>query len=265
MESIVAGTSNSNISVCMATYNGAAFIDEQVGSILAQLSPQDELIVVDDCSTDGTIRRLEEYRDPRIFIHRNERNLGCVPSFQRAIGLAKNPILLLADQDDRWLDGRVRRLVDALNESGALLVTSNSNYMDGDGRPIEYPIKKLHSRDSRRHFRNIATLFLAGASYYGCAMAFRRELSALVLPMPRFVEAHDLWIALGCNLVRSNLHLDAETLTRRIHGRNLTNMRRSLFLKLRSRVFFARALVVLAGRFLLRPAVRRDLRRATVQ
>ena len=43
------------ISVCMATYNGAKYIKEQLESILCQLSEDDEVIVSDDGSTDGTI------------------------------------------------------------------------------------------------------------------------------------------------------------------------------------------------------------------
>ena len=41
------------VSVCMATYNGERFLHAQMRSILDQLSPLDEIIVVDDCSTDG--------------------------------------------------------------------------------------------------------------------------------------------------------------------------------------------------------------------
>jgi glycosyltransferase involved in cell wall biosynthesis len=239
-----------NVSVCMATYNGAAYVEEQVNSILEQLSAADELIVIDDCSGDDTVALLERSGDPRIVIHRNEVNRGHVYSFEKAIALARNPVVLLADQDDRWLSGRVRLLVEALRESGALVVTSNSNYMGADGRTTEHFVRRLHATDSRRHLKNIVGIFLGTASYYGCAMAFRRELVALILPVPHFVESHDLWIALASNLVRSNAHVDADTLTRRIHGKNLSTSRRSLLRKLRTRLKFLRSLAVLAGRYL---------------
>ena len=54
------------ISVCMATYNGAAFIDAQLESILMQLDAEDEVIVVDDGSTDETIARINQHNDSRL-------------------------------------------------------------------------------------------------------------------------------------------------------------------------------------------------------
>ncbi len=56
------------ISVCMAAYNGARFIREQVDSILPQLGAEDELIVSDDGSTDGTLEIIESNADPRIVV-----------------------------------------------------------------------------------------------------------------------------------------------------------------------------------------------------
>jgi glycosyltransferase involved in cell wall biosynthesis len=244
----------------MATYNGAAFLEEQITSILEQLTAEDEVVVVDDCSTDATVSMLEGRRDPRISVHRNERNRGHVASFARAIALARHPVILLSDQDDRWVAGRARLLVEALADSGALVVTSNSNYMDGEGRPIDCPIPPLRGHDSNRNLGNILRIFLGRASYYGCAMAFRRDIVALILPMPGVASSHDLWIALASNLVGSNLHLDAVTLTRRIHGRNVTTSRRSILGKLYIRWLHGCSLIILASRYLFRPGIRRRLR-----
>lgn len=254
------GQPGSRISVCMATYNGAAYLDEQVTSILEQLAPEDEVIVVDDCSTDNTVSMLESRRDPRLSVHRNERNRGHVFSFARAIALARHPIILLSDQDDRWVAGRARLLVDALENSNALVVTSNSNYMDGEGIPIDFPVPVLRGQDSNRYVWNIVGIFLGRASYYGCAMAFRKDIVPLILPMPGVASSHDLWIALASNLIASNLHLDAVTLTRRIHGRNLTTSRRSIFSKLYIRWLHGCSLMVLASRYAFNADVRRSLR-----
>ena len=59
------------ISVCIATYNGEAYIAEQVDSILSQLSDEDEIIISDDHSTDRTLQILRSYNDPRIPIYTN--------------------------------------------------------------------------------------------------------------------------------------------------------------------------------------------------
>ena len=54
------------ISVCIATYNGARYIAEQLASIVKQLSAEDEVVVSDDGSTDGTIDIVRSFNDRRI-------------------------------------------------------------------------------------------------------------------------------------------------------------------------------------------------------
>ena len=240
----------------MATYNGAAFIEEQVTSILEQIGPTDELILDDDGSTDRTVEVLEGFSDERIVIHRNGVNRGHVYSFQKAISLSHHPIIVLADQDDRWLGGRLTLLVEALEQSGAMVVSSNSDYMDTYGRPTRHHVHRLVARDSRHYLGNIVRIFAGRAGYYGCTMAFRRELIPLILPMPRFVESHDLWIALASNLIGSNAHVERSTLVRRIHGQNASLARRSFAKKLRSRAIFLWSLAVLVGRYRQWPSSR---------
>jgi glycosyltransferase involved in cell wall biosynthesis len=237
------------VSICMATYNGSAFIEEQVTSILEQLASTDELVLVDDGSTDRTVEVLERFHDDRIVLHRNNVNRGHVYSFQKAIALSRHPIVVLADQDDRWLGGRLTLLVDALEKSGAMVVSSNSDYMDTHGKPIEHSVHRLFARDSHDHLGNIVRIFVGRAGYFGCTMAFRRELIPLILPMPRCVESHDLWIALASNLIGSNAHIERSTLVRRIHGQNASLARRSLAKKLRSRAIFLWSLGVLLRRY----------------
>jgi glycosyltransferase involved in cell wall biosynthesis len=252
--------STSGVSICMATYNGSAFIEEQVKSILEQLASTDELVLVDDGSSDHTVDVLERLQDGRIVIHRNGANRGHVYSFQKAIALSRHPIIVLADQDDRWLGGRLTLLIAALETSGAMVVSSNSDYMDTHGRPIHHHVHRLWARDSRRYVRNILRIFVGKSGYWGCAMAFRRELLPLILPMPRFVESHDLWIALASNLIGSNAHVERSTIVRRIHGQNASLARRSVVKKLRSRAIFLWSLGVLLSRYRHWPKTRESQR-----
>src|SRR4051812_45092837 len=95
------------ISVCMATFNGEKYVARQLESIFGQLSSSDELVIVDDCSTDGTVETIKCFNDPRLILHINERNRREVYSFSRAIQLAKGGMIFMADQDDVWIDGRL--------------------------------------------------------------------------------------------------------------------------------------------------------------
>jgi len=237
------------ISVCMATYNGEKYIFEQMASILAQLTPDDEVIIVDDFSTDGTVKILQGINDSRIKIYLNNRNRGHVFSFARAISLAANEIIFLADQDDIWLAGRVSLMVRKLLDTGALIVSSNYELMDGHGARIKRAVNiDLKSEDSSKYVKNILKIFMGTANYFGSAMAFRKEIVPLILPIPSFVILHDIWIALAGNLMGSNVHLDEKTLKRRLHDNNFTNPNRSIFTKIKYRFIFGLSIIVLLFR-----------------
>lgn len=238
------------ISVCMATYNGARYVERQLRSILEQLGPGDEVVIVDDCSRDDTVSVIEKIGDPRIRLERNARNRREIYSFGRAIELSRNKIIFTADQDDVWVPGRAALMVRRLEESGAALVTSNFTWMDEDERPIVVEFDGVQAAQSAHHRANIRDIFIGKTNYFGCAMAFRRSLLPFIVPIPDYVESHDLWIALAANLIGSNLHIEDATLRKRRHSSNATSTvsSRSLYLKLRSRVAFARSLMELRVR-----------------
>ena len=242
-----------SISVCMATYNGAAYVLKQLKSILVQLDPNDEVIVVDDCSTDKTVETIRSIGDPRISLHQNDRNWGEVHSFSRAISLARNDFIFLSDQDDIWIAKRAELMKRKLVESGCWVLSSNLEWIDTEETKIDVPYDGVAWANSRKHLSNITDIFIGKTNYFGCAMAIRREIIPLVVPIPKFVESHDLWIALASNLARSNLHIDQATLLKRKHGRNATSTvsTRSLLRKFWSRVIFALSLMALIGRLRL--------------
>jgi glycosyltransferase involved in cell wall biosynthesis len=237
------------VSICMATYNGERYIEPQVRSILAELEEGDEIVVVDDASSDRTVELLAGIGDSRIRVVRNQRNQGVNRTFEHALSLGTKDILFLADQDDVWTPGRVTKMAQTLLRSDALLVSSNFTLMNGEGLEIPGLINgRLQGRDSRRHCANVAGILLGTRSYFGCAMAVRRSLLEMVLPFPGFIESHDLWIAIAANLVRRNVHLEDVTLKRRIHGTNASVLRRPLKEKVIGRLILALSVAVLGTR-----------------
>lgn len=230
------------VSVCMATYNGAAHVEEQIASILPQLEAGDELVVVDDASTDDTAKVVEAVNDPRIRLIRSAVNRGYVRTFEAALTASRGDYVFLSDQDDVWIPGRVDSMVAALQDAD--VVASNFGYFGQAPRRIES--LRLRSSDSHRRWANLLTLWIGVRPYYGCAMGFRRSAKDLILPFPAFlVETHDQWIALVGNLRGSMVHLDEDTLNRRLHDNNTTPKKaRSLGLILRARIMLARAFFV---------------------
>ncbi|MFC3156819.1 glycosyltransferase [Gilvimarinus japonicus] len=213
----------------MASHNGERFIARQLESILAELALEDELIVVDDHSTDNTTAIVRAQQDTRIKLHQNVHRIGHVASFAKAISLAKGDIIALADQDDLWLENRLAPIKAALSEPSCLVVAGNFTDIDERDGMLKLPSKRrLKASDSDRYHANLWGILKGERPYYGCAMAFNQALKEQILPIPTYVESHDLWVAMAGNLDGAIRHLEANVLAKRQHGRNVSSpVRRS--------------------------------------
>ena len=239
-----------SISVCLASYNGELFIEKQISSILKELSSADEIIIVDDCSNDNTIKKINSFDDPRIKLYSNEVNSGEVYSFNKAILLSVNQNIFLSDQDDIWIPGRVEMMLDCLNNPKTLLVSSNFSWINNDDDPITIFYDGVSSDTSKRYFKNVVDIFIGKTNYFGCAMAFKKDLVPIICPIPSFIESHDLWIAKAGNIMKSNAHLNEHTFFKRKHDSNVTSTisDRSLMKKFLSRIIFLISIVYIYKR-----------------
>jgi glycosyltransferase involved in cell wall biosynthesis len=226
-------SNKSMVSVCLTTYNGEKYIEDQLLSILNQLSTNDEVIIVDDCSVDNTISIINSIKDSRIKLIINKINVGAINSFQKSIINASGGHIFLSDQDDIWYPNRLNLLMDSFKSN--YLVSGNTIAVDETGKFLNFELGKLEAKNSSRSFKNIFNIFIGKAYYYGCAMGFSSKLIKFILPFPSFIESHDLWIALVANILKRNFHLEQIVLLRRIHGKNLSLQKRPLFKKVLSR------------------------------
>lgn len=235
------------ISVCIATFNGEKYIREQLDSILAQISHDDEVVVCDDGSNDATLSIISSFDDVRIRVFVNPVRLGYVANFERALTLSVGDWIFLSDQDDIWLPGRVVEMMNFfVGNSRALLVASNFDLIDDMGAAVG-EFRKLKPV-SRFTIVNIGRIFLGRMPYYGCTFLFKRIILDYCLPIPSGIESHDIWIALIANLFGDVANIPGATLRHRIHSRNVTvKNRRNLFVVLKSR---SRFLAALSMRFL---------------
>ena len=108
-------------SALVITYNQKEFIAETLESILSQKhSYRYEIIVGDDCSTDGTQDVLKEYqsRYPDIIkLSLNEKNLGIVGNYYNTAAKAQGKYLLECAGDDYWLPGKVEKQISLMEEN----------------------------------------------------------------------------------------------------------------------------------------------------
>ena len=237
------------ISVCIAAYNGQDYIIDQINSILIQLNLDDELIIVDDYSTDRTYSILENVNDFRIKLFRNSTNMGVNFTFNRAISLSTGDYIFLSDQDDIWTNGHISKSIQILECAKISLVTSNFSLVDKSGYYLDDMKYPLIQGDSNKYIKNIVKIFLGNIDYYGCCMGFSRDFKAIILPFPFFIESHDIWMAMCSNLIRSNYHLEDILLHHKIHGLNASVVNRNVFKKIKSRILFFISILVIYKRY----------------
>lgn len=222
-------------SVCVATYNGEKYIEQQLRSILDQIAPDDELIVSDDGSTDSTLEIVESMGDERIRIRHSQAHYFR-DNFVEAMQEAKGEVIFLSDQDDVWLEGKYARCLKELEEVD--LVCTNSKMTDSELRVVEENFFRIY------HSGPGVLKNAINNTYYGSCMAFRRGLLDDALPIPQTHEiGHDIWLGLVAEMVGRVRFVDTPYLLYRRHDQSKTTTTglmgrssRPLWLKLWSRV-----------------------------
>ena len=237
------------VSVCMATYDGEKYIYQQAKSILDQLSANDELVVSDDGSTDGTIKILEGFNDSRIKIHKNEGLKGPVGNFQNGLAYVKGSYIFLADQDDIWLDTKIKKMVALLKQYD--VVICDCSIVDDDLNIIK-PSYFQHANSGKGFLKNFKR-----NTYMGNCMGFRKEMLGSILPFPPAIPNHDLWIGVVADLFYKPHFLNEVLGMHRRHQTNASNtfdvkIKTSFWQKVNKRVLVGRALPRL---FLKKPSV----------
>ena len=199
------------ISVCMATYNGEKYLKEQIDSILYQLNSNDELIISDDGSTDGTIEIIEGYNDKRIKLHKNSFH-NLIKNFEYALTQASGDYIFLCDQDDMWVSNKVRVVCEKLIHYD--LVVTDCRVVDEQLNtmiPSFFQLRGSGEGFWKNLYRN---------TYLGCCMAFRRSLLKVILPFPADIAMHDIWIGLVAEKMGRVTFVPQQLVYYRRHGNN---------------------------------------------
>ena len=201
------------LSVVLPVFNGASFLVAEIDSVLAQTRRADEIIVVDDGSTDDTRAILERYAAVRVV---NQANAGCAAARNAGAALASGDAIAFVDQDDIQCVDRFARQIDALQADPKLgfVVCAQQNFLS------ETMVRPPPWCDPRT---------LAGPQHgFGAnTLMLRREVLARVGPFdPEKVPIDDSdWLLRALDGGERYLHLDAALVRRRIHDANLSARR----------------------------------------
>ena len=206
------------VSVVMAVHNGRRFLPEQLSSLLADLQPCDEVIVIDDASSDGSGEWIESAADARVRVHRHAANCGVQRSFQHGLSLATRDVVFLCDQDDCWVAGKRSAFINAFARNPLCLVAlSDAQVIDGESRLVASSFMK-----GRGGFRAGFWANVWRNRYLGCAMAVRRNLLSMALPIPAAAPMHDMWLGILGAMLGHVVYLPHPWIQYRRHGANLS-------------------------------------------
>ena len=220
------------VSVIMAAYNGEALVGESIESVLAQTYEPIELVVVDDCSSDGTATVVEDYvgRYPgRVRLSRKDSRAGPCRRRNDALDLAQGELIAWLDQDDLWLPEKTEREVAVLaSEPEVGLVYTGYEAFDSDSGDV----LAWRDRSIEAEGDVLAPLFVRGCFIASLTVLFRRKaMTARGLRLREtdfsFGDDYFLWLAIALDwrvaridevLARYRRHPENESL--RLAGTN---------------------------------------------
>lgn len=194
----------SQASICIPTYNGAAFINQALQSIINQTCRTFELVVSDDDSTDGTLTHVERVRDPRLRWGSNRQRLGLVGNWNRCMEIASHDLICLFHQDDEMLPNNIEKKIEFLDRNPEVgFVFSDMHSIDAEGAIIAGHWSPQHLPASNMIFSG-ADFFreqLQHGNLVSCPTVMARRKLLLQLggfnPQLRFTPDLHIWLRLS--------------------------------------------------------------------
>lgn len=213
------------ISIAMATYNGEKYLKEQLDSILEQSYPIYEIVIVDDCSTDGTFSILQDYAQKfsNITVLQNESNLGVRKTFEKALLNTSGDYVALSDQDDVWLKDKVKILLDTIGD--AMVVHSDSIIVDHRLQVLA----KSHFLVSKKLKKSTFFDYLLNSNITGCTMMVSRDLLDNCLPFRTYSLPHDWYLTYYAAYKNSIKFVSKPLMYYRQHGSNVSGIAKKTF------------------------------------
>jgi glycosyltransferase involved in cell wall biosynthesis len=219
---------STNISIAIATYNGAKYIETQIDSILNQTLKPYEIIITDDSSTDNTVELLKRFQSKHDFIKLfvNDSNKGVTKTFENSVKNCTGDYIALSDQDDIWMPHKLDVLVTNLKEEDA--VYGNSLLVDQNGKSLGVDFKTILIMRSLY----IGSPLLLSNCVPGHAILMKKNFAKMILPFPEVVM-FDKWIGFSAAAGSGLKFVDEILVHYRQHDTNTVGTRKSKNKKIR--------------------------------
>jgi glycosyltransferase involved in cell wall biosynthesis len=180
-------------SVLLPVYNGGVLLRLAVDSILKQDDPDFELLLIDDCSTDGSAQIIRRYAasDVRIRAIYHRRNAGLAGTLNEGLAEARTDLVVRMDQDDVALAGRVGAQVTFMRERPEVAVAGTFVYHMGASPAYDHLVQLPTGHDEI-----VSTLQRENCIYHPSVIMRRQQILSLGGYRPEFrnSEDYDLWL-----------------------------------------------------------------------
>ncbi|MBR5422318.1 MAG: glycosyltransferase family 2 protein [Lachnospiraceae bacterium] len=218
------------VSVAICTYNGEKYLGEQLDSILEQTRQPDEITLLDDNSSDGTLilaeNKLKKSGIP-YHILQHKQNLGVKVSFTECILACSGDIVFTADQDDVWRKDKIALMLEEFdNDPRCVMVFSNAELVDAEGKSLGCDVwtaLNLRRAGLRNHIpqEDYRRLIMYTWAVPGTTMGVRRDFAEKAFPVPEEGGyIHDSWLAVTAPVYGIVTAVDLPLTAYRQHGKN---------------------------------------------
>ncbi len=127
-----------DLSIIIPVYNHEAYIKQCLETIMYNLPNNSEIIIIDDCCTDNSIEIVKEFHSDKVKIFRNEKNMGCAYSLNKALKLARGKYIGTNNSDDFVENGFYKKMLTVAQKTNADVVCANIADYNDETREIVY-------------------------------------------------------------------------------------------------------------------------------
>lgn len=187
--------------VAIALYNGARFIEKQLDTIRNQTQKPDHVVLCDDGSKDGTVEIVRDYITRHGLgdsweLYVNERNLGYIQNFYKAMGCCGEDLIFLCDQDDIWCADKISKMTAIMEQRGEIMLLScKYGIIDADDVEQHSLVERKPSEDESVKAIHVSDIMRA-YHWPGMLMCVRNAFfKGLIDSIDGSKVAHDLILA----------------------------------------------------------------------
>lgn len=211
------------VSVIIATYNGSRYLRKQIESIVGQTRIPDEVLIVDDCSSDNgkTKEIIDFYKKKYSFVKfiQNDTNKGWQRNFMEAAEKSLYDVVFFSDQDDIWAENKIKLMTSVMEKNDIPILVSNYDVIDENDKLLE--TRKETASLANNEFSN----GFMETVRPGCVMAVRKDIITRYAHLWVDKFPHDNFFSLIGLLFEQIVTIDANLIQHRIHSSNNSGKR----------------------------------------